>query len=183
MARRLLAAGLLGLLVLSGCGGSPPEDPPTSAPSPSPTSTTPPAPELPEEAKANTKAGAEAFVRYYVDLINRTQVSGEPQLIRDASLPTCRTCTSALDVVIDLHDRGATIDGGQWTLKSTEVSRPETPPGSDPVAVVHATIDAARQVVHEPGKKPVTYPAGVVKYFFTLTWTRTGWKVAAWDTA
>lgn len=183
MARRLLAACLLGMLVLSGCGGSPAEEP-TKAASPSPTKTTPAVPELPQTATKNTDEAATAFTRHYIDLLNLAQATGSTEGAMRASLETCKGCTAALTKVENLQKMGATIEGGAWALKKASVvARPEGPAGSNPTAVVAAEIDADEQVVREPGKSPTTYPAGRVKYFFTLSWTDTGWKVAAWDPA
>ncbi len=71
---RRVAVGAALVLALAGCGGDPKADPPPST-TPTPTvspspSATPTVPALPEAAKANTKAGAIAFVKYYVGLIN-----------------------------------------------------------------------------------------------------------------
>ena len=77
LAAGLVAAGLL----LSGCGGDSPEPKPLpkdskSSPSASPSATPP---EMPAAAKKKTKAGAIAFVRHYVELINYAGRSGEPR--------------------------------------------------------------------------------------------------------
>ncbi len=69
-----LAAGLVACSVLlAGCGGSPAPKPlpaPRPSSSPSPTTTPAAAPAMPEAAKAKTRAGAIAFARHYVELIN-----------------------------------------------------------------------------------------------------------------
>jgi len=76
--RRFVVGAALVLLV-AGCGGDPKADPsPSTSPAPSISSTpTPSPPTLPDAAKANTKAGAIAFVKYYVELVNHAQATGD----------------------------------------------------------------------------------------------------------
>src|SRR5215210_8885795 len=46
---------------------------------------------VPDEARTKDAAGAEAFLRYYIDLLNRQQAIPAGQPLRDLS-PECGTC-------------------------------------------------------------------------------------------
>jgi Family of unknown function (DUF6318) len=113
MTRALVGAVALAL-ALAGCGGDPKADPsPTpSSPATSPVSTTPSAPALPDEAKANTKAGAIAFVRYYIALINHAQATGDVDALAAVEDPGCRSCISARQTLGDIYQSGGHIEGG-----------------------------------------------------------------------
>ena len=76
---------------------------------------TPIAPSMPAAATQHTKAGAEAFVRHYIDLINHAQATGDTQALRSASSPTCRGCSGGIKAVAKVYDRGGKLIGGEWT--------------------------------------------------------------------
>ncbi|HET9499371.1 MAG TPA: hypothetical protein VFO98_03835, partial [Marmoricola sp.] len=70
--RRVIGAGVLvgAVFATAACGGDPSSSPspsPSVSPSPSPSSTAPTPPPLPDAARKDTKAGAVAFVRHYVE--------------------------------------------------------------------------------------------------------------------
>src|SRR6188472_1118800 len=98
--RHTLAAicGVLCLL-LAGCGGSPePKPPPKTEPSTSPSpSATPPV--MPAAAKEKTKAGAIAFVRHYIGLINYTQATGSTAELAQSETSDCNTCRQSREAV------------------------------------------------------------------------------------
>ncbi|MGN6088785.1 MAG: DUF6318 family protein, partial [Actinomycetales bacterium] len=99
-------------LTLAGCGGSadpattpsPPVSSPSSAsttpaptpsatPTPSPTVSVPP---MPEAAKQHTVAGGEAFVKYYIDVINAVRAGGDRERLEELTSPTCDSCQAEL---------------------------------------------------------------------------------------
>src|SRR4051812_36119498 len=47
---------------------------------------------MPEEARTQDAAGAEAFVHYYFDLLNRSLNDMDPQYLRFFAREDCRTC-------------------------------------------------------------------------------------------
>lgn len=183
MARRLLAATAAGLLLLSGCGGSPSEEPTTTA-LPSPTKATPAAPaapELPDAASENTKEGAIAFVQHYVEMLNVAQFGGSLRPLREASDPLCENCQSVIRRLKSIHTSGGKVIGGEWTLVKV-----------DAIAVdfedVHGfscplQVRSTRQVVRMPGKKEEVYPAGSVDYTFSVFFEHGRWRLASWQHA
>jgi hypothetical protein len=174
---RLLGAVVL-LLVLAGCGGDPKADPTTtpSTPATSPASTTPSPPVMPEAAKANTKAGAVAFVRYYVELINyaqRTGVIDELAKIEDAA---CASCTKVRETLTDIYGSGGHIQGGDWTAKvQSAAPRPDLHAWS-----VFADVRYGPQVVSRSGEK-TPLKGGQSPMTFVVRQMKTGWTVLRWS--
>jgi hypothetical protein len=118
MRRSVIAFALL--LVVAGCGGDP-QASPTPTPSmstASPVSTTPSPPAMPDAARANTKAGAIAFVRHYIDLINYAQATGDVGPLAAVEDAGCKSCTSARDGVRKHYASGGTVKGGNWHIRS-----------------------------------------------------------------
>ena len=119
-----LAAGTSGVLLVStlgACGGSPRADP---SPTPATTSAaatetpTPTPPAMPAAARADTKAGAIAFVRHYVDLINYAGHWRRSSILRRA------TCYLRVHLPLGHQpDRkgstaeGGYLRGGKWALE------------------------------------------------------------------
>ena len=101
---RLAACAVAASAVLTGCS----EKQEASSSLPSATSAEPTQEELPPlgpadmpmpaEARTQDAAGAEAFVRYYIDLINRTSTVMDAQPLRDFS-DGCRDCDRIADNV------------------------------------------------------------------------------------
>ena len=102
---RLGTAAVMAAAVLSGCTGSEPDPGPTGATATSPTESatesptpteepteTSALPPLPEEATENTPEGAEAFIRYYVDVVNEAYTTPRTGLIPPLSDPDCIAC-------------------------------------------------------------------------------------------
>ncbi len=96
-------------LALSACSGDPaePADPPISSstvsPTPSPSTTPsgsstaePSAPPLPSPATKNSDAGAEAFVRYWVQVLNYAQRTGDADALDAISTRACDGCVGAV---------------------------------------------------------------------------------------
>ena len=114
--RRLAVAAtaLAGALAFSACEGG--GDPTLSAPPTSPTTTAPPStttssaplttvtssspgyvpvkPAYPSDAKKQTRAGAEAFIRYYFAALNYSWMKPDALILIDLGDETCNSCKS-----------------------------------------------------------------------------------------
>ncbi len=101
---RLVAGLLAGGVVLSGCSEKQEANDslPTASASPTEDELPPLGPEdlpMPDEARTQDAAGAEAFVRYYIELINRTSDVMDAEPLREFSdgCPDCDRVADATD--------------------------------------------------------------------------------------
>lgn len=124
--QRLLVGSLAATAVLSGCATKhqASESLPSTSAAPS-TQTLPPLgpKDLPMPAEARTKdtAGAEAFVRYYIALINRTSKVMDAKPLRDFS-QNCRDCNRI--AANTEKDTKAGLHYGHGELTLTEIAPP-----------------------------------------------------------
>lgn len=114
----------VGATVLSGCAAKEPAStslPATTSKAAPTTATLPPLgpPDFPVPAAARTKdaAGAEAFVRYWIDLLNRQQSlpAGEP--LRQLG-PRCSECLRIAHVFDEAAAKGEHYEGGRLAINS-----------------------------------------------------------------
>jgi hypothetical protein len=177
MVRPVLGA-LAVMLALASCGGDPKADPtPTpSSPATTPVSTTPAPPVMPEAAKANTKAGAVAFVRYYVELINHAQATGEVGQLALVAAPACKSCGSVQQTVADIYGSGGHIEGGEWHATITSSARrPDLHAWS-----VFTTVTYGRQkVVRSNGATELKGGQSLIT--FVVRHAEASWKVVQWS--
>jgi hypothetical protein len=119
---RLVAGLAAGAVALSGCSGRqeandtlPEAD---SSPSLSDASLPPLGPPdlpMPAEARTQDAAGAEAFVRYYIDLINRTSTVMDAAPLREFS-NGCQDCERIASATEEAAAAGQDYDGGEMTV-------------------------------------------------------------------
>ena len=123
---RLLAGVLAGAALLSGCAEKQQanESLPSASASPTEEALPPLGPEdlpMPAEARTQDAAGAEAFVRYYIELINRTSDVMDAQPLRDFS-DGCADCNRIANSVEEDAAAGYEYEGGGITI--TEMGQP-----------------------------------------------------------
>ncbi len=175
MARRLIVAITLAS-ALAGCGGNPKAQP-SPTPNTSPVSTTPSAPAMPDEANRKTKAGAAAFVRHYIELLNHLEATGDEGPLLAVSSPDCRSCSSVIEAANKIYDAGGHVEGGRWSVDEVTPSRPAVATWTvrikgriAPSKVVTGSTDTERSGTGGPASAE-----------FVLTFDG-GWKVAQWQT-
>jgi hypothetical protein len=174
--RHTLAAlcGVLCLLV-SACGGSAKSQPlprPTASLSPS-ASPTPPV--MPAAAKEKTKAGAIAFARHYVDLINHAQATGDVSPLAAAERPDCTSCQRSRSAVTQLYESGATVDGGDWTIEGADALKNQGSGGW----LIEMHVSFGPQQVDRPGSSSdQQLKGGRLPVNVQLVWEGDAWKVA-----
>jgi hypothetical protein len=118
-----LAAGLAaGAVALSGCSERqeandtlPEADASPSASEPSLPPLGPPDLPMPAEARTQDAAGAEAFVRYYIDLINRTSTVMDAAPLREFS-NGCEDCNRIATATEKAAAAGQDYEGGDMTI-------------------------------------------------------------------
>ena len=141
---RLAASALLAAaaLALTACGGDAEGQPdPTASPATSAAAETPtptpaakpsykpasadgpaenvPLPKMPKEAKEKTKAGLEAFTRYWYDLLNYAYESGEIDPVRGTTSESCQRCNTITMNIAEWHEDGRWQVGGTVHIDGT----------------------------------------------------------------
>ncbi|WP_211254680.1 DUF6318 family protein [Knoellia aerolata] len=121
-----VSAATVVTLALAGCNGgeeepsaSPtatsPSTPSVAASSASPSVTATPSPSttasinIPAAARANTDAGAIAFVRFWFDRVNEAFMTPNPSLIPALSSPSCRSCSNLADNPVQYAAKGQRV--------------------------------------------------------------------------
>ncbi|SFO42841.1 hypothetical protein SAMN05660359_03397 [Geodermatophilus obscurus] len=113
----------LGTALLAGCASEAAEAPSESLPStssPAPTTEALPAVgpadfPVPPEARTKDAAGAEAFLRYWIDLLNRQRAIPAGQPLRDLG-PDCQECLRIATNYDDAAAVGSRYIGGEVSL-------------------------------------------------------------------
>ncbi len=165
------------LIAIAGCTGdgsnaAPPEPTATTTPTPSasqsPSPTVAP-PEMPAKAKANTDAGAEAFVRYYVKLVNHAAATGDVTEMRRVA-PHCDDCNRVADLIATAWQNG--------TIDPARIWRPVEIFAIPGEKVVVASIkEPAITFNPSPGASPSTTEGAEALIEFHLKHAPTGWHI------
>lgn len=70
---------------------------------------------VPDEARTKDAAGAEAFARYYIELLNRQQAVPDGQPLRDLG-PDCQHCQAIAQRLDEAARAGQTYEGGELSM-------------------------------------------------------------------
>jgi len=192
------AAFAAATLLLAGCsdsasGGAAPSTSSTSASTTATSSTTPAAPptssahpptasststavgdtNVPLAARAHTKAGAEAFVRNYVQLINDSGIKPVSRPLRNLSLAPCKTCSNFDASFSTLNRQSHRLSGPVFTVLGTK-----TKFNSDKQPEVAVQLrQHAVSVLGEKGEV-ISFARGYkLAMEFDLQWSRDRWRV------
>ena len=92
---------------------SPTSPNPTEASPTDPNLSGPQEPRLPADARAPGKAGAKAFVAYYIRLLNYASHTGDGAPLLQYG-PNCRLCKSQAKFAASTYRRGGWFKGGDW---------------------------------------------------------------------
>jgi hypothetical protein len=158
---------LIGLSLLAGCGASGKAEAPvrpTRSVTVTPSATVEP----------DTKAGALAFVRRYVEMLNRAQATGDVSELRRLSSSSCVTCGRVARSLASLYSTGGHLEGGTWTgLKWLALPREQR------WAVV-VLLASSRQLVFR-NQKPVQVFRGSKRTYEFVVSLKEGQVVDQWS--
>lgn len=187
---RALAAPLTALTTLAAltaCSGTAEEPdtgppPPSTRPASPSTSPSPTPPAMPAAARAHTRAGAEAFVRYFWQVVDYASKTLDPETLAALTADDCRGCRGAVDFVREMK-----VGGAHFTGASTSVSRFDTAAlvlsGQQRMELTF-NVRTPRQVADYPGtSRDETYAPGSTRARFMLKPVADGWRVVLWETA
>lgn len=182
MARVVLGALTLSL-VLAGCGGDPeaPPDPTATTSGVSTTPSTPPtpsAPVLPEAATANTKAGAIAFVRHYVEVFNHAQATGVHAELEKLSSRDCDECEAVVAGLAKIYGAKGHIEGGALVAGAATAEYN----AAERRWLVLVRVDSGPQTVFaSSAADPQELHGGARSMQFSVRRESGNWKIAAWS--
>jgi hypothetical protein len=153
--RRAVIGVVVGTALLSGCAEK--QEANDTLPSQSAAETTealpPMGPEdfpVPDEARTKDAAGAEAFLRYYIDLSDRQQELLDGQPLRDLG-PECRECLRIAKAFDDAAAAGHRYEGGELTLN--DVTAPVL--NGDEASIIFGVKQEAVRLVDAAGNDVV----------------------------
>ncbi|MDI6911311.1 DUF6318 family protein [Nocardioides sp.] len=150
----IAALCVVSVLALGACSGDDPEPrfapPSTSAPtSPSTTAVSGPVePTMPAAAKGSDAAAAEAFVRFYWEMVNYAQATGDVAGLK-ALATRCINCDNGIDFITNAYDKGGQIRGGDGTVSRLETHFVKRTDGWWAITECHVAL--TEQVVDLPG--------------------------------
>jgi hypothetical protein len=186
------AAGLaLAVAALAACTRSDPAPTETSAVVPSTTTSTTPtstAPSttatsagpafpagLPDAAKTKDKAGAEAFVKHFVTIVNRAWTRPDPNTISTFCLPTSQSCKALVDIAEDLKAKDQRYASDPVRLgKAIGLS-----PVDGETRVQLESGQTGAKIVDATGATVETEKASASTRMFYLRWGQAGWAISA----
>jgi hypothetical protein len=151
LARGAVVGVLLATALLSGCSEK--QEASKTLPTASTAPTTEELPQLgpadfpvPDEARTKDAAGAEAFLRYYIELSNRQQELLDGQPLRDLG-PECRECLRIAKNFDDAATAGHRYVGGKLTLNDV----PDPVLNGDEASIVFGVRQEAVDLVDAAG--------------------------------
>lgn len=154
------AVGLLTVLMLVACSSGAAEEPEPTASAPetseaatseaataTPTESAPAPPEMPAEAREMTEAGADAFARYWFDVVEYAYATGNTEPLRVLAEPECEICNASIEEIEDRAQRKLTTEG--LTIEVlTSAAAPQDERG---VVVTMSVTESASKVVDADG--------------------------------
>ncbi len=173
---------VVGTVILTGCSEK--QQASETLPSASAAETTEALPPLgpedfpvPDEARTKDAAGAEAFLRYWIDLLNRQQAIPGGQPLRQLG-PDCGECRRIARVYDEAAATGRRYAGGELTI--VDVAEPVVEGDRATVPFIASEqavqlLDSSGQTIESLGTAP-ELSSGV-----TLSWSEAGhcWLVAS----
>jgi hypothetical protein len=129
---------------------------------------------LPAVAREHSNAGAKAFVRYYIDVLNYSYEHLEPRLLVHLSPGTCVLCSASLELLRRLHRDGGEQRGGRL-IASEILTGPFEPHGTHVyLARIHVSAGKSRSSRRKPFK-PIEEQTFMLE--FDLLPVRAAWSI------
>lgn len=134
-----------------------------------------PVPVLPAKAKEFSKAGLEAFARYWYSTLGYAFETGDVAPLMAITDAGCTTCANVKETVVPWHEEGRWIVGGKMNVHSSESKFVKTPDDNYQAVVV---IQQEQVSFYERPGKPykqlpqrIARPDIVIAIFANGKWT------------
>jgi hypothetical protein len=130
------------------------------------------APAVPAAARGTGPASAEAFVHYWVQLLNRASATGQTRSLQSLS-HACASCDAVVTAIDQVYTAGGHIESRGWQIMGLKWR------GAVGKPTVEAKIHLTPQfVTKKRGVDPVRYKGGRLIISFHLFRGPHGWRVA-----
>ena len=185
--RRALAAACVLPLLLAGCSEAQPTpempDPTTSSPTATETESGPIEPTLPPEAQGDGVEAAEAFVPFYLAIVDYSRQTMDVTHIRELSTPTCQGCIGLIDLIQKIKNNGGSVVGGDQTVRSVQAEERGVPGATGKAFRAVATVRTTDQEIAGSGVEGLdgNRPAETLKFGFVMLKNGKDWSVSEWD--
>lgn len=182
--KKISAALLAASMLLAGCGGDAKPDPSSSSTSGSSPTTTTPAPtnsvttdpNIPAAARANTPAGAEAFVRYFIERWNVAWTDPRAGILTPLCQASSKACAAYERTAARLTREGHRYNGNPVTIKFIGALEA---PSANKLDVLANVLQESRSEIDGAGKTYVTDKREDLRLDFELLYTGQAWSVAS----
>ncbi|WP_140399986.1 DUF6318 family protein [Aeromicrobium sp. PE09-221] len=104
-------------VALMGCSGQPEPSEETVTPTPEIT-----VPAMPELAADDSPAGAEAFARHYIEVLNYSALTGDTAELENLSADDCTGCAKYIELYRSTYQNGGFFTGGEWTVEAVALN-------------------------------------------------------------
>lgn len=173
--RACAVAACVPLLVLTACSGDDEGDAGDEPSSTTSSGTGLDQPSLPARAEQDSPAGAQAFVRHWVDALNHAGATGTTDYLRSLSADSCTTCDRLATGIEDLYGKGGRLQSDGWQVLGTRVV-PGTP---DDEAALRLRVRRPPEAVYaSEGAQAEVFRGSTGRYGVRLAWDG-GWQVVA----
>jgi hypothetical protein len=129
---------------------------------------------MPDLAMQRSAAGAKAFVRHYIDVLNYSWVALDSAGIRELSSNTCRICRRFARIIDTASAQGGYQHGGEWhvvrayALPTTDIEE------RDVLVTVEIASGEWRRTRSDP-IEPIKHTRTTDTFY--LSWSGNAWRV------
>ena len=127
---------------------------------------------MPALAKEKSTAGAKAFIRYFVDVLNYSHKTQTTQLLKSLAASDCQACAILSQGIVNMRRHRGFQRGGGWTVLSAK----ELPENGDNQTFLLVQIKVDRGVTkrfHADALHQIH--RGRLKYVCQLDWETASW--------
>jgi hypothetical protein len=160
VSRTAAAASVVLLLSLTACGG---EDEPTATES-----------DVPAFADNEGPAGAEQFVGFWTDTLNRATTSGDTEELRSLSADACQACGDFATQLDQIYAAGGRVESDGWEI--TKVV-PEAGATDNEVGLLVTYTVSPQKVYQSEDAKAKKFKGGNQGFRFHLIRDQGEWQV------
>ena len=133
---------------------------------------------MPAAARKSTKAGAKAFVLYWIDVLNYAGATGDVGGLRSISAQRCAGCAGVIGTMRRAYADGGRIVGGAWQLPLLG----QYEPTRGDYAFAGRVKVGAQQLLNGQGDVTRKYAGGQLVAVFQVARSSRGWRMAWVDT-